>query len=211
MTRILENTRHGKGFYNSDTGIFYPGQVSETEALIYCWVKKFFGESEANDPSWNIHELAQYIDDNQGTLDNQGFLPEGTVACVCSNEEEAKELKDVYGEELIESEPETSELTEEELLIKILKNHGFDVTLEDEEDHMYNASKYTPAGEDWSFTFSGVKGFEDYAFDFDPDDEFDMLYRSGISGLPRPAELIEDQQWKKTTLDDIFQELNGHK
>lgn len=104
MPRILHNTRHGKGFYNPDQNKYYPGHVSETEALIYCWVRKFFGESEANDPSWNIHELAQYLDTNRGSIDNQGFLKEGTVACDCDNEDEAKELGIIYDEDIAELE-----------------------------------------------------------------------------------------------------------
>lgn len=30
--------------------------------IIYDWVLENFGESEANDPSWNIEELAQHIE-----------------------------------------------------------------------------------------------------------------------------------------------------
>lgn len=168
------------------------------------------------DNDWNITRRTYEYDDDQ-VVDIRGMLVdidkhqpealklgEGKIYEWLKDNEPAKDL--TKGEK---KKPEN--IATEELLVKILEEHGFNVTLQDEEDRMYEASKYTPAGEDWSFTFSGVKGFEDYAFDFDPDDEFDMLYRSGLSGLPRPAELIEDQQWKKTTLDTIFQELNGHK
>jgi len=34
-----------------------------TEQKIYQWVLNNFGESEANDPSWNIKELAKYIEE----------------------------------------------------------------------------------------------------------------------------------------------------
>lgn len=104
MPRILNNTKDGQGFYNADENLYCPGKVSETEALIYCWVKRFFGESEANDPSWNIHELAQYLDTNRGTIDNQGFLEEGTVGCECDNEDEAEELGVIYNEDITELE-----------------------------------------------------------------------------------------------------------
>lgn len=40
-----------------------PKDISKTEAIIYDWVVEHFGESEAEDPSWNIHLLAQYIDE----------------------------------------------------------------------------------------------------------------------------------------------------
>ena len=32
------------------------------EKIIYNWVKENFGESEADDPSWNIQLLAQEIE-----------------------------------------------------------------------------------------------------------------------------------------------------
>lgn len=96
MPRILHNTRHGKGFYNPDQDTYYPGQVSETEALIYTWVNVFFGESEAKNPSWNIHELAMHIDSQRGRIDNCGFLREGTVGYQCCNEEEAKDFDESY-------------------------------------------------------------------------------------------------------------------
>jgi hypothetical protein len=43
-----------------------------TQKLIYKWVKENFGKSEAEDPSWNIEELANYIDEHtisKDTLD----------------------------------------------------------------------------------------------------------------------------------------------
>lgn len=39
-----------------------PKEVSKTEAIIYDWVATHFGETEACDPSWNIHSLAECID-----------------------------------------------------------------------------------------------------------------------------------------------------
>lgn len=41
-----------------------PKEVSVTETIIYDWVVEHFGESEAEDPSWNIHALAEAIDEN---------------------------------------------------------------------------------------------------------------------------------------------------
>ena len=35
--------------------------VSEFEKVIYNWVKKNFGESEADDPSWSIEELSKVL------------------------------------------------------------------------------------------------------------------------------------------------------
>lgn len=37
------------------------GKVSAVERMIYTWVKANFGESEANDPSWDISSLAEAI------------------------------------------------------------------------------------------------------------------------------------------------------
>ena len=38
-----------------------PKKVSVTEAVIYDWVVDHFGTSEAEDPSWNIHLLAEHL------------------------------------------------------------------------------------------------------------------------------------------------------
>ena len=37
----------------------------KTAELIRTWVAENFGQSEADDPSWNIEALADYIDKNQ--------------------------------------------------------------------------------------------------------------------------------------------------
>ena len=41
------------------------GRVSTVEKTIYNWVKRNFGESEANDPSWDISALANEINNIQ--------------------------------------------------------------------------------------------------------------------------------------------------
>ena len=41
------------------------GRVSTVEKTIYNWVKRNFGESEANDPSWDISSLADEINNIQ--------------------------------------------------------------------------------------------------------------------------------------------------
>lgn len=35
-----------------------------TEQKIYKWILDNFGETEANDPSYNIRALAKYLDNN---------------------------------------------------------------------------------------------------------------------------------------------------
>lgn len=58
-----------------------PDEVSETEALIYDWVVYHFGKSEAENPSWNIHDLAQYLDTLKGWIEysKENYKPENTV------------------------------------------------------------------------------------------------------------------------------------
>jgi len=66
MTKIQNQV---KEIIDSD---FYevPAEVSETEAIIYDWIAHTYGEREASNPSWNIHELAEYLDKMRETLDN---------------------------------------------------------------------------------------------------------------------------------------------
>lgn len=44
------------------------------ERLIRRWVYENFGESELFDPSWNIEELAEYIEENLQEEDNVLFI-----------------------------------------------------------------------------------------------------------------------------------------
>lgn len=69
-----------KDFVDND---FYeiPDEVSETEALIYDWVVYHFGKSEAENPSWNIHDLAQHLDEMKDLIKQiKGeYEPQNTV------------------------------------------------------------------------------------------------------------------------------------
>ena len=58
-----------------------PDEVSETEALIYDWVVYHFGKSEAENPSWNIHDLAQYLDEMKDLIEHikGDYEPQNTV------------------------------------------------------------------------------------------------------------------------------------
>jgi len=40
-----------------------PENITEMEAIIYDWVVHKYGKSEASNPSWNISDLAKYIED----------------------------------------------------------------------------------------------------------------------------------------------------
>lgn len=85
-------------------------------------------------------------------------------------------------------------------LIKRLKKCGFAV---EKQDDGYFVSQYTPAGEDWGFFIRNVEDFDDYVNDFDPEEEFRVLFNSGLSGLPKATVLIDDQYWKQETLEEV--------
>ena len=57
-----------------------PQQVSETEAMIYDWVVNRYGNNEAELPSWNIADLAKYIDENRSKGDKEKYKQTFTVA-----------------------------------------------------------------------------------------------------------------------------------
>lgn len=57
-----------------------PQQVSETEAMIYDWVVDRYGNDEAELPSWNIADLAKYIDENKSKGDKEEYKQTFTVA-----------------------------------------------------------------------------------------------------------------------------------
>lgn len=85
-------------------------------------------------------------------------------------------------------------------LIKRLESCGFTV---EKQDDGYFVSQYTPAGEDWGFYVRNVDDFNNYVNGFDPEEEFNILFNSGVSGLPKVSVLIKDQYWKKETLEDV--------
>ena len=49
-----------------------PENPSKVEQLIYDWVVKSYGWSEIENPSWNIPELAKWINEN---LSNDNYQP----------------------------------------------------------------------------------------------------------------------------------------
>ena len=57
-----------------------PQQVSETEAMIYDWVVDRYGNDEAELPSWNIADLAKYLDENRSKGDKEEYKQTFTVA-----------------------------------------------------------------------------------------------------------------------------------
>ena len=95
-----------------------------------------------------------------------------------------------------------------ETLAQVLDDYGFNV---EEMEDSCEISIYTPAGEDWCFYMLSDGDFENFVEDFDPDEEFDMLYKSGCRGLPKPSELIEDQLWKQKTLNNVLDDYYERK
>lgn len=49
-----------------------PATISETEAIIYDWIVRKYGMNEAEYPSWNITELAKYLDEMKALQDATG-------------------------------------------------------------------------------------------------------------------------------------------
>ena len=94
-------------------------------------------------------------------------------------------------------------------LKKVLDEHGFNVKALD--DGTYEISIYTPEGEDWIFCVDGDEDFISFVEGFDPDEEFHMLYTSGIAGLPKPLDLALDQQWKSDVLKEILEDYYNEK
>lgn len=58
-----------------------PDEVSEIEALIYDWVVYHFGKEEAENPSWNIHDLAEHLDEMRDLLKlvKSDYEPQNTI------------------------------------------------------------------------------------------------------------------------------------
>lgn len=65
---------------NPDGAYDIPKEVSETEAMIYDWVVDRYGNDEAELPSWNIAELAKYIDENRSKGGEEKYRQNFTVA-----------------------------------------------------------------------------------------------------------------------------------
>ena len=65
---------------NPDGAYDIPKEVSETEAMIYDWVVDKYGNDEAEYPSWNITELAKFIDKNRSKEGEEKYRQNFTVA-----------------------------------------------------------------------------------------------------------------------------------
>lgn len=90
---------------------------------------------------------------------------------------------------------------------KVLEENGFGVS---KEDNQFFIHQFTPCGEDWGFYLDKLSDIYDYAENFDIDEEFELWVdakKSGVSGIPSYAELIEDQQWKKDLLEKVAEEV----
>jgi hypothetical protein len=54
-----------------------PKHVSKIEAIIYDYVANHYGTNEACNPSWNINQLSEYVENN---INNENYKQEHTVA-----------------------------------------------------------------------------------------------------------------------------------
>ena len=94
-----------------------------------------------------------------------------------------------------------------EKFIEICENHDWSVW---EGDEAIELRKYSPAGEDFSFTFDDtgnlVELVKEYAADFSVDEHVTMWLnakREGINGVPSATELVEDAK----AIDQMLREL----
>ena len=55
-----------------------PYEITQTEAIIYDWVVHHYGKGEAENPSWNIAELAMFLEDMLQLLQNTNTKYEQT-------------------------------------------------------------------------------------------------------------------------------------
>lgn len=96
----------------------------------------------------------------------------------------------------------------------ICKEHGWELKIYDDFEDI-EIMRYTPAGEDFSFSVNKNEDFvtqvEDYYENFDVDEHALMWAQSGTSGVPRLRELLEDAEWiddKLRELADALKEVN---
>ena len=112
-------------------------------------------------------------------------------------------------------------MSEKKLLPEIenfFEDHGFNVDLTCSEETYIELEQYTPAGEDWSISIvlGSLPTVEDLIDEiktiyegFDPDEEYDLL--KGLKGAPRASILIEDQEWKDKTLEELSRDTDSIK
>lgn len=86
----------------------------------------------------------------------------------------------------------------------VCEDQGWNVNVYESEIEL---SKYTPAGEDFSFTIEAdddlQRQVEEYANDFNVDEYVKMWITSSANGVPSVRELLEDAEW----IDEDLQKL----
>lgn len=86
---------------------------------------------------------------------------------------------------------------------------SLDWSVHEYDDGTVELEKYSPAGEDFSFTVSSaslVDGIKEYAAEFDIDEHIEMWIeakKNGVSGVPSARELVYDAE----NIDKMLQEL----
>lgn len=97
-----------------------------------------------------------------------------------------------------------------EKMKKICENLGWDIYIS---SGYVDLSKYSPVGEDFSFSVSVEDFINDvnyYATSFDEEEHIEMLVdakKSGISGIPSIKELVKDAAAIKETLIELSDAL----
>ena len=103
-------------------------------------------------------------------------------------------------------------------IINVLENNGFNISEIKKRDNKYyvEINQYTPEGEDWweVIWFNGtdegfVEAITERYNNFDVDDEAEIYIEfRGKNGVPNSIKaLIEDAEWKESTLDKLVNEL----
>lgn len=103
-------------------------------------------------------------------------------------------------------------------VIEIVENHGFSIhEVEKQGNNFYvEINQGTPLGEDWWETvwFDGtdegfIKAVRERYNNFDVDEETEIwIENRGKNGVPSSVKaLVEDAEWKESTLDELADEL----
>lgn len=89
-------------------------------------------------------------------------------------------------------------------LKKIIEKSGFNI---EKCSNGYNLSQYTPAGEDWNLFVEKLEDIKETSENFDINEEFRVLFNSGLSGVPDVETLLNDQKWKQKTLEELAEKI----
>ena len=90
---------------------------------------------------------------------------------------------------------------------------SLDWSVHEYDDGTVELEKYSPAGEDFSFTVSSaspVDGIKEYAAEFDIDEHIEMWIEArhnGVRGVPSTRELVKDAEEIESMLKELSEAL----